>query len=198
MRRPSQSHSYEQMKRASDSECPALAVRLARRHLARFPDDFLAWHFLGERLVDLARYEEAEQAFGKLLEYLPPEKKWRASYSMGRLFREAGNYERSIEWYRKAIDAEPDEATSYIFLGAVLAKQGRLLEAQEVHRTATQCPRGCIDEAWHNLGLILRAREDFDEAAQCFREAIRLDPDYREAKRALRDVERCLRLKRDK
>ena len=44
-----------------------------------------------------------------------------------------------------------------------------------------------------NLGLVLLAQERFEEAAECFREAIHLDPGYRAAKKALRDVEQCLR-----
>jgi hypothetical protein len=44
-----------------------------------------------------------------------------------------------------------------------------------------------------NLGFVLRAQERFEEAADCFREVIRRDPGYRAAKKALRDVERCLR-----
>ena len=76
----------------------------------------------------------------------------------------------------------------------MLAKQGRLHDAEDTHRKAVACTRGCIDEAYLNLGLILRARERFAEAAECFREALRRDPDYRAARRALRDVELCIKL----
>ena len=65
-----------------------------------------------------------------------------------------------------------------------------------MYRQATRCTTGCTDEAFFNLGLVLRAQERFEEAAGCFREAIRIDPKYRVAKRALRDVELCLRYKR--
>lgn len=76
-----------------------------------------------------------------------------------------------------------------IYLGLTLALQGRLRDAERVHRSATQCLEGCIDEAFYNLGLVLRAQERYQEAAECFREAIRRDPKYRIARRALRDVE---------
>jgi tetratricopeptide (TPR) repeat protein len=112
---------------------------------------------------------------------------------MGHLFRAAGNYELAATWYRKAIDADPIDATYRIYLGAVLAKQGRLHEAEEAHRAGVGCAEGCIDEAYLNLGFVLRAQERFREAAHCFREAIRLDPAYRQAQRALRDVERCMK-----
>jgi tetratricopeptide (TPR) repeat protein len=62
-------------------------------------------------------------------------------------------------------------------------------------RVAIACPEGCIDEAYFNLGLVLRSRERFEDAAECFREAIRLDPEYRAARRALFDVEHCIKLR---
>jgi tetratricopeptide (TPR) repeat protein len=112
--------------------------------------------------------------------------------AFGHLYMERGDYGTAAEWYRRAIEAAPDDADGYTYLGGVLAKQGRLDEAEQVHRRGVRCREGCVDEAYLNLGLILRAREQFEEAAECFREAIRLDPDYRHAKKALRDAERCI------
>ena len=45
-----------------------------------------------------------------------------------------------------------------------------------------------------NLGPVLCARERFREAADCFRETIRIDPENRTARRASRDVERGIKL----
>jgi len=115
---------------------------------------------------------------------------------MGHLFQEAGDYDQAARWYQKAIIADPTDAKYYIYLGGVRAKQGRFYDAEEAHRAAIACTEGCIDEAYLNLGFVLRALERFEEAADCFREAIRLDPEYRLARRALRDVERCLKLER--
>jgi hypothetical protein len=47
---------------------------------------------------------------------------------MGHLFRQAGEYDQADSWYRKAIDADPAHASCHIYLGDVLAKQGRLRE----------------------------------------------------------------------
>jgi Flp pilus assembly protein TadD len=96
------------------------------------------------------------------------------------------------------VQADPDEATYHIFLGALLAKQGRLDEAEESHRRAIACAEGCIDEAFLNLGFVLRAQERFPEAADCFRHAIHLDPAYRAARQALKDVERCIKWSNDR
>ena len=99
--------------------------------------------------------------------------------------------------YQKAIDEDPDEAGSYIFLGAVQARQGKLELAEQTHRRATQCPSGLIDEAYHNLGLVLRGQGRLAEAAECFRKAIELCPDYPDAIEALQDVESAMTLSRE-
>ncbi|MGO9468320.1 MAG: tetratricopeptide repeat protein [Isosphaeraceae bacterium] len=44
-----------------------------------------------------------------------------------------------------------------------------------------------------NLAHVLRAQERFDEAAAALREAIRIDPEYGDARKVLCDVERCQR-----
>ena len=184
---------WRRLQRLSNGPFPALTVRYARWFLVKYPDFGFAWLVLGEALVGLARYEEAEQAIAKALEHLPA-KTFRIAYSqMGHLFGESGDFDQAATWYRKAIEADPDHAGGRIYLGSILAKQGRLHEAEEVHRAAIRCEKGCIDEAYLNLGFVLRALDRFQEAADCFREAIRLDPEYRAAKRALRDVEACIK-----
>jgi tetratricopeptide (TPR) repeat protein len=146
---------------------------------------------VAEALTDLARYEEAEQAYAKALEYLTTDGKRLALAGLGHLFRAAGDYDQAASWFRKAIEAAPNNAGYRIYLGAVLAKQGRLVEAEEVHRSALECTEGDLSEAHLNLGLVLRARDQFAEAAECFRTAICLDPDYEAARQALADVLGC-------
>jgi tetratricopeptide (TPR) repeat protein len=129
------------------------------------------------------------------LRFFPEDRRLIPLSDMGHLEKQRGEFERAAGWYRQAIAADPRHTAGYIFLGAVLAQQGCLREAEEVHRTAIEtCYEGCLDEAFLNLGLVLRAQERFEEAAECFREAIRLDPGCRDARKALRDVERCIRM----
>lgn len=183
----------KRVSRADDAGLTVLTVFRARAFLTVFPTYGPAWHRLGGALRDIARYEEAEQALLKAIEYCPPGYLWAPYGAMGLLFRESGDHGRAAEWFYRAIEAAPDHATGYVYLGSSLALQGRLAEAEEVHRRATRCTAGCLDEAFLNLGFVLRAQERFAEAADCFEEAIRRDPDYRDAKRALRDVTACMR-----
>jgi tetratricopeptide (TPR) repeat protein len=56
------------------------------------------------------------------------------------------------------------------------------------HARATRCIEGRLDEAYFNLGLVLRAQESFREAKEAFEQALELDPHYGEARQALADV----------
>lgn len=174
----------------------ALTILYGRRYLCEFPDDVVAWIHVGKALGKVARFEEAEQALTKAIEFCLPEHRQYPLSEIGNLYKESGEYDQAAEWYRRAIAAAPNDAGFYLLLGGNFARQSRFAEAEEVYRAAIACTDGCIDEAYLNLGFVLRALERFAEAADCFREALRLDPDYRAARCALFDVERCLRFER--
>ncbi len=178
---------------------PALTVLYGRRYVAEDPNNAIAWLMLASALYETAKYDEAEQAIARAIKLLSPEKRHMGIYQMGHLFAERGNHEQALIWYRRMIEAAPKDPRGYVYLGGVLAMQGRLREAEEVHRAATErCDdkRG-LGEAFLNLGLVLRGQERFDEAANSLREALRIDAKNQPAKKALRDVERCLEVMRE-
>jgi tetratricopeptide (TPR) repeat protein len=187
---------FRRVRAASDANLPALTILRGRRYLARYPDHGYAWYLLATALIGLARYDEAEKALSNALRFCPEEKRQMPLCLIGGLHKNRGDYEAAAEWFKKAIECAPIDTQGYIYLGGVLALQGRLREAEEVHRKATEtCYEGCLDEAFLNLGMVLRAQDRFEEAAECFREAIHLDPEYRAARKALRDVESCLKMR---
>ena len=198
MGQDSRRRGFERLRELADGPYVAQAIEFARKFLERFPDHAAGWTRLGMSLTAVARYQEAELANASALLNCAKEYRYLVLSQLGHAARSAGNCTEAASWYRKAIAAAPDNAGNYIFLGAVLAKQGRFAEAESAHRAATQCPEGCIDEAYLNLGLIFRAQERFEESAECFREAIRRDPDYCVAKEALLDVKRVLIARRRK
>jgi tetratricopeptide (TPR) repeat protein len=186
---------FQRLKKLSNGPHPAVTILYGRRYLRDYPEDAVAWIWVAIALVEMARYEEAEQALAKSIEFFSQKRMHLPLAQMGHLFMKAGDYEQAAVWYTKAIEAAPDNAGRHIHLGGIRAQQGRFSEAEESLRKAIECPKGCIEEAYLYLGFVLRARERFEEAAECFREAIRRDPQYRAAHSALRDVERCLKLK---
>ncbi len=190
----SQRARFVRLKTEYNAGRPAVTVLLGRRYLVDYPDHWPVWVWLGDALKVLHRYDEAEEALTQAFQRCPEHKRRLPMIDFGHLHEARDDLERAARWYHKAIEAQPRHAAGYIFLGGVLARQGRLREAEEVHRNATEtCHEGSLDEAFLNLGLDLLAQERFREAAECFREAIHRDPDDRVAKRARRDVQGCLR-----
>jgi tetratricopeptide (TPR) repeat protein len=143
--------------------------------------------------LDLARHDEAQSALKRALAVCPPEKLWIPLSEMGHLHRARGEFKAAAAWYRQAIDAVPEEASPRIYLSGVLARSGRLKEAESSLRAAVRCALGCRDEAYLNLGFVLRAQGRYEEAATCFEQALALDPKYAAARKALRDVRSAIR-----
>ena len=151
---------------------------------------------LAESLYQMARYEESLQIYNEAIVRFPDDR-WGIYNQIGHLYRYRGELDQAALWYEKAIEEDPDEASSYIFLGASKALQGKLIEAEAIQRKAASCGNGMIEEAFHNLGLVLRGQMRLLEAADCFRRAIEIDPEYDAAIEALKDVVHCQKVMED-
>lgn len=165
----------------------ATCVELAERWLRKHPNDLGVIHDYANMLYEMTRYDDAILIYEDALERFPDDR-WGIFNQLGHLHRYRGALPAAETAYQSAIDEDPEEAASYIFLGAVQARQGKLIEAERTHRSATKCPEGFVDEAYHNLGLVLRGQGRLKEARECFEKAIEIDPDYEVAYEALEDV----------
>jgi tetratricopeptide (TPR) repeat protein len=189
MRRKEQ---FERFRIARDAGHQALAIELGKLYLASYPDEAWALIYFGMALQDLARYAEARVAYERALPLMAPEDHQRVYRQLGVLAQDQSDLQEAERWYRRAIEALPNDATAYIYLGAMLAKNGRLDEAEASHRRATECLEGCLDEAYLNLGYVLRAKGQYLDALQCFREALSRDPLDAGTQEALEDIEQVL------
>lgn len=191
--RENDSLSWDTVKAASRHDEPAYTVEVCRAFLRRQPDHGPALIKLGRALTDMARFEEAKSALERALDRCPREKQDVVFQALGTLEKYRGSFAEAENWYKRAVELRANDATGYIFLGACLASQGKLAEAEECHRLATTCSEGCIDEALYNLGLVLRAQGRYREARESIMRAVEVDPAYAAATEALADVDRCLR-----
>src|SRR5438552_3041705 len=129
---------WDRLLKVAGSGSPALTVLLARRIVADHPDFGPAWVTLGSALSRLGRVEEAERVLLNSLDLFPGSRHIPLSRT-GHMAVEAGQYDRAAVFFRQVIEALPEDAGGYIFLGVVLAKQGRLVEAEDVLRWGTLC-----------------------------------------------------------
>ena len=154
----------------------ATAIVLARRALAHHPHNGAAQLYLGMALRDLSRYEEAESLLTPLLADEEPGRRAAVRLQLGILEDRRGNLTAAEHHFQGCIVLAPNDAGPRVLLGAVYARAGRLHDAEATHREAVTCSEGPIDEAWLNLGLVLRGLERFAEADFCLRKALELDP----------------------
>lgn len=169
---------------------PATTVVKARSFLLWEKDPDVSCAMAGA-LVTLGRFRLALKTYWALGRELGPGHPVCCT-ELGLLYHAKGRYEEAIRWFRRLAQQEPDQAASWVFLGSSQARRGKLKAAEQCHRRATECSQGNPEEAWLNLGLVLRARERLPEARDCFRRALALDPEYGKAQVGLTDVEKAM------
>lgn len=168
----------------------ATTVLLAPLWLQDHPRDLGVVLDYAEMLYAMTRYEEAIRVYQNALDTIEGDGHWAIFNQLGRMCQYWGRPAGAEPWFRKAIDLEPDELASYVFLGACQARQGKLKDAEATHRAATaRVESDLLAEAYHNLGLVLRGQDRWAEAAESLRTAVALDPKNADAKAALVDVE---------
>ena len=175
------------------SDQPATRREVALIELRRRPRDSSALAALTSGLIDLALYDKARVAV-KRLDTLLRNDPYPLYVRRGLYHHAIGELTHAERWYRMAAAIEP---AALVFLGAVLARQGRLAEALECHRRASRAPaseRLAKDEAYFNCGLILRARRRYRDALRAFERAIDLDPKYALALEARADVRAAMKV----
>ena len=85
----------------------------------------------GNALIDLSRYDEAQQALTHVLDVCPKDRRHIPLTTMGHLHDARGDFERAAGWYKSAIESQPGHTSGYIYLGGALARLGASLEAEE-------------------------------------------------------------------
>lgn len=177
---------------AFDADEFATVVAIGDIVLVENPDDVHVLIRLGAVQSALAQYDIAQELLGHALRVAPAAARHIVLSHFGDLYKNRGDLAAAAKYYGEASLLMPDDATYYIYRGAALARLGRLKEAEAAHRMATKCPDGCIDEAYCNLGLILRSQGRLPEARRCFEKAIEIDPHYESAILALQDIVKAL------
>src|ERR1700733_12818864 len=153
----------EEIRHADDEGMVSCRRELAALLVRDFPDRGRAWCELGMALYPMSLYDLALRSFRRALRLCPSKEHYLIHGQIGHLYFQKGEFRRAEACYRQALEGVPNGAMHYIFLGALLAQSGRLEEAEAVHRKATRVREGCVDEAYLNLGLVLRAQQRYKE-----------------------------------
>lgn len=95
-----------------------------------------------------------------------------------------GDYELAVQLYRKAIDQNPDNSRLYFNLGNALSETGRIEEAMQAYEQYRSLTEEADQQAMadYNQGKLLTDMEDYDQAIERFREALRNNPSDADAR----------------
>jgi tetratricopeptide (TPR) repeat protein len=183
---------FEAVSEADEADLTRYKLLLTRDLIRDYPDYTPSYLQYAVALVEAGRYEEAESAIEEGMKCCPQDKLHFVYVQFGYLYEAKGDIERAIEWFKECVVPEPLDADYHSNIGQVLAKQGKFKEAEECYLTAIECPEGRIDEAYLNLGYVVRGQERFAEAIEYFEKALEIEPEFEKAMLALEDAKAAL------
>lgn len=102
--------------------------------------------------------------------------------------RKAGMLDEAIELCRKGVESNPEYASGYVVQGKCLYDAGHSDEAEASFRRVLELDGNNL-VALKFLGVIHVDRGDIGAARACFEHILALDPDDREIRRRLKEVE---------
>jgi tetratricopeptide (TPR) repeat protein/cell division septation protein DedD len=136
------------------------------------------WFDRGLALLKSLQYDEAIQAFSKVIEEDPSHAD--AYHHRGTAWHRKGDYERAITDYSRALEINPEFARAYGNRGAAWQQQGNDDRALADYRTALDLnPRQA--GVYNNRGLIWHRKGDYDRAIADYTEALKINPRYGQA-----------------
>ncbi|UCD94698.1 MAG: tetratricopeptide repeat protein [Candidatus Zixiibacteriota bacterium] len=108
-------------------------------------------------------------------------------FNLGLTYERRGDLSAAEKEYRKALENNPNSATTINNLGYILYRQGRYEEALSQFRKAINIDPDYA-EAYNNIGLILESQSDYTNAETLYRQALSKNPGLFQALINLGDI----------
>ncbi len=109
----------------------------------------------------------------------------------GQVEHDAGNFQAAAHRFETAVEQNPNSTIPYIHLASAYSAMQQYGKAIEVLKSGLVA-EGDLDEIYLNLGYKYRTARRYLEAQDAFRNALKITPNYPEAKVAMRDVNSAL------
>jgi tetratricopeptide (TPR) repeat protein len=139
----------------------------------------------GSTLHRLGRYEEALETYDRVL---------KINYRLEKVHNNRGatlhamdRLNEALQSYNHAIELKHDYVEAWMNKGSLLYEMGKYGEAFEAFTQMTHV-RPELPKGWYLRGLAAKKTGTITQAKSSFEAALRLDPNYAEAKRALDDI----------
>ncbi|MCL1836667.1 MAG: tetratricopeptide repeat protein [Treponema sp.] len=112
---------------------------------------------------------------------------YRIMEMMGEAFFYLDDYERSLSFMQRYANAMPEGervSVAYFFIGEIFRITERFLHADIAYTTAVRMDP-TLSLWWYRLGSVREAAGDRRPAIEAYQQALRLNPNYREARSGL-------------
>ncbi|MBN2295634.1 MAG: tetratricopeptide repeat protein [Pirellulales bacterium] len=163
-----------------------VVVELLSPYLTQQTEDGYAWFIYGDSLRIIGRNSEALVALKNALDLAPADRLPDVHILLGITCEDSGRQEEAEHWYAMAAECnvDPERGWLWIFRGVNFARMEQFEEAAQCYLHAIELDYN-KDEAYLNLGYVLRAQGKYSEAAEALEKALSLTPDYPEAREVL-------------
>jgi eukaryotic-like serine/threonine-protein kinase len=154
------------------------------QHALQLQNSDDAHQMLGEILSDKGRIEDAVVEFNKAIALRP--NFWGNYDAKGLALYRAGRYAEAAESFERVTQLRPDNANGFQRLGTTYHAAGYTEKALLNYRRALDLAP--TPKAYANLGFFYYSQGKFNEAAEAYSEALKLDPTSHITHRNLGDV----------
>jgi len=161
------------------------SVTLFEQAISNTEGNFLAHTLLAQALVEKGEWEKGMAHYRQALRIRPSYVE--ARNGLGHLLMLQGKYDRAIEAFEAALRDRPEYAPAMKNLGDVRMRQGKIDAAMIHYQRAFQYEKE-DPELYNNYGVALFGMGQTEDAVLKIREALRLKPDYLEARDNLRKI----------
>ena len=170
-----------------DGDLPR-AEQLCEKILSLNPRHGEALHLRAVISCMNGRPVEAVALFQRAIQAVPDQALYH--YNLGNAYKDLKRFDEAIACYQRALELKPDYREVLNNLGIAFHEQGRYEEAAASYQRAIRADpehAGCAN-VYCNLANALRKLELGKEAVLCYREALKLKPDFPEVYRYLGDM----------
>lgn len=157
------------------SRNPAVEIKLEKAEGLVVSEELKAVLNEGNRLFQEEKYEEAIEAFGKILEGHP--EVYIINKNIGNSYFQMERYEEAEEHYRKVLEKEPDNNDAMLLIGNCYANRNENEKALEWYKKIN------FDEikdpiVLYNIGTNFYNLSSYEEALRYYERAVEIQEDF--------------------
>lgn len=180
---------FEVAKKAYKDGHLVVVIEFLAPYTKKNPSHAYAWYLLGDAFRRIGRFKDAKKAIFKALDLKDNEGITPTKSIIAKLFDDMGCYSEALKWYEE-IELDRDYSNYgwfWILKGCCFSKLNNFLEAEKCFRKSLEFKDGNVDldEAYINLGYVLRAQGKYEESKIAFQEANKISPNNSDILEAL-------------